>query len=368
MRYIFLLSGDYIALGKEEATSLFDIRSSKLMSHLLIADLDKNGKSLNGISQKLALTKGIYKLLFECEAERLVDLMKDYDWNSVYKGSFCLRAHHFDGNIKDSKGKQPYNKKMKNNQKNFSERDLSGYVWHSLRSPKVDLDSPKTKIELFLIKDRVYCGLLIYENRENFEPRKSHLRPFSSPSSLHPKLARALVNLTGIKKNESLLDPFCGSGGFLLEAGLMKIKTVGYDISRNEVEGCKENLRYFKIKDYKIINENALKIKEKADCVATDLPYGLNSNAYLQHYKNSINQENNKISLKTNKKTAIKNLEQFYLQFLKNLRKILKKKAVIVFPSYVGYRILLKTAKFKIEKEFSIPVHRSLTRKILKIE
>ena len=68
------------------------------------------------------------------------------------------------------------------------------------------------------------------------------------------------------------------------------------------------------------------------------------------------------------KKDFYKNLEGFYLMFLKNLRKKLKKKAVIVFPNYVNYKKILKLSRFKIENEFSIYVHRSLTRKIVKIK
>ena len=205
---------------------------------------------------------------------------------------------------------------------------------------------------------------MVFENNEDFESRRSHLRPFSSPSSLHPKLARALINITGIKQNEILLDPFCGTGGFLIEAGLMDIKTIGYDINKLMIKGCIKNLKHYKIKNYKIKNQNALNLKDKFDYIVTDLPYGLNSNVLLRYSKNW---KKHRLNLKIQKKDFYKKLEQFYLKFLKNLRKKLKKKAVIIFPNYVNYKNLLKKSKFKIEKEFSSYVHRSLTRKIVKI-
>ena len=209
---------------------------------------------------------------------------------------------------------------------------------------------------------------MVYKNKENFDIRKSHLRPFPHPSSLHPKIARALVNMTGIKNNEVLLDPFCGTGGFLIEAGLMGMKTIGYDINKIMIKGCKENLKYFKIRNFKLKIKNAISINDRFDCFVTDLPYGLNSNIYLQHNKKSLKQKDNKINLKNNKQNQIKNIEKFYLKFLKMLRKILKKKAVIIFPSFVNYKKLLKIAKFKVEKEFEIYVHRSLTRRIVRIK
>ena len=60
-------------------------------------------------------------------------------------------------------------------------------------------------------------------------------------------------------------------------------------------------------------------------------------------------------------------MEEFYSEFLKNLRKKIKKKAVIVFPSYADYKKLLKKNGFKIEFEYSDYVHRSLTRKMVRV-
>ena len=272
MKYIFLLSGDYTELGAEEILSLFDIKDFRLADRLLIVDLKKNTRFLKKIFKKLALTRSLYKLLFKCEIEDTEKILKKFDWNSIYRGNFCLRIHYLNHINK---------KPIKNNKiRKSKEKGLAGYIWRSLHNPKVDLENPKTRIDLFILNDEAYCGLYLLENKEEFESRKTHLRPFPNPSSLHPKIARALVNITGIKEDESLLDPFCGTGGFLIEAGLMGIKVSGYDISKNTVKGSVENLRHYKIKNYRVINKNALEIKNKVDYVVTDLPYGLNSNVY----------------------------------------------------------------------------------------
>lgn len=377
MKYIFLLSGDYIKLGKEEVVSLFDVGKSRLLDRLLIVELNNEIEALNKLSQRLALTKSIYKFLFECNINKLIDLMKNFSWNSIYEDNFCLRVHNLNDiniSIKKYSIKRIQNKKTittsiskRDRSKPFvipSEKDLAKYIWRSLKKPKANLNNPKTKIEMFFIKDKVYCGLSVYENNEDFESRKAHLRPFPHPSSLHPKVARALVNITGIKENEVLLDPFCGTGGFLIEAGLMSLKSIGYDINKIMSDGCINNLEYFDIKNFKIKRKNALNINDNFDCVVTDLPYGLNSNALLKYEKDWKKQ---RLNLKIQKKDFYKNLERFYLKFLKNLRKKLKKKAVIVFPHYVDYKKILKISKFRIEKEFSNYVHRSLTRRIVKI-
>jgi|SRR3989338_2885584 len=359
MKCIFFLSGDYADIGSEEINSLFGVKSYKLGGRLAIADLNYDEKTI----KRLALTKSVYKFLFECKSKDLIKSMKEFDWSSAYKDDFCVRLYDF--NNGNTMTKKYINEKGNKNKIKISEKALAGHIWRSLKNPKVSLESPTTSIQLFIAEDRAYCGLLIYENKEDFESRRSHLRPFPHPSSLHPKVARALVNLTEIRENETLLDPFCGTGGFLIEAGLMKIKAVGYDINKMMADGCAENLKHFKIKNCKIRNKNAVSIGDKFDHAVTDLPYGLNSNAMSAYEKDW---KKHRINKKTGTRHFIKSLGQFYLRFLKSLRKKLRKKAVIVFPSYVNYRKLLKQSGFRIEKEFSNYVHRSLTRKIVKIE
>ncbi|MEK6891794.1 MAG: DNA methyltransferase [Nanoarchaeota archaeon] len=371
MKCIFLLSGDYIDLGAEEVLSLLDIKNYKLKNRLLILELNDK-KSIDKASKRLALTKNIYRFLFECGIDDLINVMEKFDWNSTYKDNFCLRKFNLDNDeitikkfINKKNNKKLINKIIEYNNKKLDEKNLAGYIWRSLDNPKVNLENPKTEISLFFLKGKVYCGLMIKKIGYDFDSRKSHLRPFPHPSSLHPKVARALVNLSEIKEKEILLDPFCGTGGFLIEAGLMNIRSIGYDINKIMIDGCIENLKYFKINNAKIKKKNAVNIGDKFNCAVTDLPYGLNSTAMTDYEEE--NWKKYRLSLKIQKKDFYKNLEKFYLLFLKNLRKKLKKKAVIVFPSYVDYRKLLKISKFTVEKEFSDYVHRSLTRKIVKM-
>ena len=210
-----------------------------------------------------------------------------------------------------------------------------------------------------MIKKKIYAARLIKDPHHTFESRKAHKRPERHPTALNPKLARAIINLAGAKK--SIMDPFCGAGGILIEAGLIGLKPIGYDLYKIMVEKSEKNLKHYKIKNYKLVNQDALKIKGKYDYIITDVPYGLNSAIWKK-----VGKENKKIPLKQDdRKKGIKNLEGFYLEFLKNLKKIMKIKAVVIFPNYVDYKKLVKKANLKIEKEFSQYIHKSLTRKIL---
>ncbi len=367
MKYIFLLSKEDLKLAKEEVLALLNIKKSKLENNLLILESDDIQ-----LADRLAYTRKAYQFLFETTKKDLIREIKAFNWQSIYKKDFCVRIHTlYKEGVAGGGGLG-----------GISEKNIAGHIWRTLKTPKVNLTNPKTQIEVlitngktdkpifpssakssrrsdFVNKDKIYAVKLLKELKNTFTSRKAHKRPELHPSALNPKLARALINLSGAQKE--IMDPFCGAGGILIEAGLMGLKPIGYDLYKIMIKKAKINLNHYKIKNYKLINQDALKIKQKYEYIITDLPYGLNTSIWVK--KGS---KNKKISLKqTNNKQRIKNLEDFYLKFLKTLKKILKNKAVIIFPHYVDYRKLIKRAKLKIEKEFSQYIHASLTRKIV---
>ena len=54
---------------------------------------------------------------------------------------------------------------------------------------------------------------------------------FPYRGKFHPQLAKALINIIGIRPGDTLLDPMCGSGTTNLEAALLEIDSVGLDKS-----------------------------------------------------------------------------------------------------------------------------------------
>ncbi|MFH0951397.1 MAG: DNA methyltransferase [bacterium] len=64
---------------------------------------------------------------------------------------------------------------------------------------------------------------------------------------LPPKLAQIMINLSGAKFNQILLDPFCGSGTVLAEALLMGFQQVqGTDLSAKAIKDTQTNLAWLK--------------------------------------------------------------------------------------------------------------------------
>lgn len=64
---------------------------------------------------------------------------------------------------------------------------------------------------------------------------------------LPPKLARMLINLSGVKKDATLLDPFCGSGTVLTEAMALGFHNlIGSDSFSRAVGETKKNIAWFR--------------------------------------------------------------------------------------------------------------------------
>ncbi|WP_010917692.1 TIGR01177 family methyltransferase [Thermoplasma volcanium] len=124
-----------------------------------------------------------------------------------------------------------------------------------------------------------YLTMIMYErDKKSFEIRKAPKRPFFSPVSMHPKYARFLVNCAHVRENETILDPFCGTGGILIEAALMGIRVVGNDVSLAMAVGARTNLSYFHVENFRVYNKDVRELDlEGVDGIATDMPYGRNS-------------------------------------------------------------------------------------------
>lgn len=173
--------------------------------------------------------------------------------------------------------------------------------------------------------DQWYICLEVHSgSAREFEKRRAPMRPFFSPISIDPRHARFMVNMTGTEPGETILDPFCGTGGILLEAGLLDRKVVGNDWSLQMSSGANLNLKYFGIRDYTVTNQDFLKldIGGTVDAIATDLPYGKNSrlsqkdigSLYRESFKkfHSTLKEGGKCVVVVSRKDALEMAEPFF--------------------------------------------------------
>lgn len=198
----------------------------------------------------------------------------------------------------------------------------------------VDLENPEQDICCIVQKGIPFTGQVILDFPYTYEKRKPQYRPYFHPSSLHPQIARALVNL-GQCRTE-VLDPFCGTGGILIEAGLMGLTCKGLDISEQMVAGTKQNLAHFRITDYAVYQGDATVIDQyfpHVESVVTDMPYGKASRITLER-------------------------DHLYKKAFQSIREVTEK-ACIVLPQLYNFEPV-----FTMKEQFVLRVHKSLTRYI----
>jgi len=120
---------------------------------------------------------------------------------------------------------------------------------------------------------------LIWRHQAKAWYRRDRLKPFadSKKGLLPPKVARMMVNLSLGKDytpNQVLLDPFCGSGNILMEAGILKLKLIGVDVNAQQLEGTRKNLTWLGINNFELFKLDATQVSKhlntKVDYIVTE--------------------------------------------------------------------------------------------------
>jgi len=290
---------------------------------VLIVDIGPDDSIIQRLAERLAFTFMIDELLFSCPAT-LDDIVR------------CAKKHPLieDGSIAI---------RCKNRSSSIQSEELIddlGDIYTKNRL--VNLTFPKIELRVVVTEDLAYIGIKKATlDTSHFQKRRGHFRPFLLPITLHPKIARALVNLSGIKEQETLLDPFCGTGGILLEAGLLGIHIIGSDIEEKMIDGCRKNLEFYHLNNFTLFCADIADVSKRVcsvDAVVTDFPYARATT------------------------TKGEQLTQLYNRAFMNISQILKKnrRAVIGLTNEeilsVGKNYLTMLEKYPIKS------HRNLTR------
>jgi len=183
-----------------------------------------------------------------------------------------------------------------------AERALGGVLTD--RGFAVDLDDPDHTLYAYFSDPagdsaagggEACCALgwAAVESVRDFGDRRPTDRPFFQPGSMDPLEARALVNIAGARPDATVVDPMCGTGGLLLEAGLVGARVVGGDAQEKMVRGTRKNLRsvldggahpdqstYPEPGNWGVLRSDAARLPladTVADAVVFDAPYGRQS-------------------------------------------------------------------------------------------
>jgi tRNA (guanine10-N2)-dimethyltransferase len=165
-----------------------------------------------------------------------------------------------------------------------AERELGGVLVD--RGFAVDLDDPDHELRVCFAGDTCFVGWVVAEREAAFGSRAPTDRPFFQPGSMAPMDARAYVNLAAgpALPEATVLDPMCGTGGLLLEAGLVGARVLGSDAQWKMTRGAAENLAHYLADDshpsWDVVRGDATElpfVDDAVDAVVFDAPYGRQS-------------------------------------------------------------------------------------------
>lgn len=255
MTYLYRLAGENLELAEAELKGF--LRSQDINEnperYERIAETEKHPDML----KRLALTHEVSKKRAEIDLKKLENI----DLELAVEGNFAVKCKVIEGEADPQEIERKIGEKLENSENS------------------VNLEDPDTEILAYVLDESILIGELVQDiNRGLFQKRSNEKRPFSSPVSLDPVLARVLVNLAEIPTGKAVLDPFCGTGGILIEAGLCGILPLGTDTKEEMVNGARKNLEEYGIINHKIKQEDAENSLKSFDyepsTIITDLPYG----------------------------------------------------------------------------------------------
>jgi tRNA (guanine10-N2)-dimethyltransferase len=219
-----------------------------------------------------------------------------------------------------------------------SHLEIERLIGSLIRGP-VSLRDPAEEYRAVISDDRCYLGrVLMRIERGAFDHRNPMRRPFFHPGVMMPRMGRALVNISLVQPGERVFDPFCGSGGILLEAREIGVDVLGSDFDPVMIEGYRRNVPG---SDGMLADATHLPLCDHVvDGVVTDLPYG-----------QSV-------------RIRGENMDRLYDGSLCEMRRVLSpgRRAVVVTHRDIAE---IAARHFTILQMHQQRVHKSLTRRIL---
>jgi tRNA (guanine10-N2)-dimethyltransferase len=223
-----------------------------------------------------------------------------------------------------------------------AERELGAVLVE--RGFSVDLDDPDHVLRVLFSEEKAALGWLTVETRRDFSARKPTDKPFFQPGSMDPMDARALANIAGARPGATILDPMCGTGGVLVEAGLVGARVVGNDAQWKMVRGAHENLAHYLDGGFAVLRGDATRLALRdgsVDGVVFDAPYGRQS------------------------KIANESLDALVGEALAESRRVVREDGLAVVVGDRSWAEAAEEAGWTVESSFARRVHRSLTRYVL---
>jgi tRNA (guanine10-N2)-dimethyltransferase len=137
--------------------------------------------------------------------------------------------------------------KVKGYRSAISSRELAVSIGEAVARKcraRVDLEQPSTIVRVLVTEGIAAVGtVLSREDKSGLNQRRPERRPFFRSVALEPRLCRLFVNLS--RPAPPVLDPFCGTGGFVLEVAEYGLTALCSDVDRAMVEGALRNVKFY---------------------------------------------------------------------------------------------------------------------------
>jgi len=332
--YIILLTGDHPtipiaeikALIEDKITGPFEVYD-QVMRIDLPTDLCKE------IAERCAYVRACYKEVLMCKAELDVILseLEKVNLPQIINQTFAVRVRR----IKE------YSRHLSTV---LLEKRIGEILTRRFKA-RVDLRSPKILFQGILTDGIFFLGVLLYTSRrKEILKRGTKYKPFTHPSALDPRMARAMINMARVDSKSKLLDPFSGTGTVIIESALIGMESIGIDIDKRMVYGSLRNIIKFQAYDKcSLIVADATRLPfrgESIDAIVTDPPYGRSASTYGYG--------------------SLRLIEKL----ISDSAKILKKKGTIVLMHPKEYFKYVRNMQLSVLEKHVIEVHSGLTRVI----
>lgn len=210
---------------------------------------------------------------------------------------------------------------------------------------RVSLKNPDVRLLAVITSDSVIlCNSKKSQLRPQLHNRKPGKKPFFHPTIMNAILARVMCNLSRVKKDDFVVDPFCGGGGILCEALDIGAKVTGMDLNWRLLKGASVNLASMGKQGYCLIQGDVRHFPfSKCNSIITDPPYGRSSSTRGAH--------------------SIRLVESLIQNSIDNICKngIL----CICASSNMGIPELLAEVGLKLAYHVTVRVHRRLIREVM---
>ena len=325
--YLFELGGENKELAIIEAMELLKTemyKPEKNFEEGQIATIIVSRKLTSETVRRLGMTKRVSKIIRSSKEKNIEKYIGKLPIIDIGNNSFAIRR------ISNSK---------------MSEREIAVRIGEKIsKENRTDLANPDVKI-LFYTSSRTIVSILEQDFVTSYKNCLQHhvkYRPYFSPISIHPRIARSMINLSNCKAGDAILDPFCGTGGILIEAADVGMKIKGIDILEKMVENSNGNLKHFGFEG--AIVKGDVKESKNIDfeAIVTDPPYGISSSS------------------------GGEKIDKLLQRSVDVLGRALKKGKRVVMA--VSNPELVKTKKMTMLYQFEWYIHKSLTRHILVLE